>query len=395
MSGVRIVHAAADRQRAAAIGEALRGAGLDVAADDDAAALKEAPLVLLCWSQAAAADPAVIDQADGAKARGAYFGVLLDAVDLPFGFGGLQQADLSRWNGRAGGAEAAELAEAVRTRIESGSSGVMALPTLSERVSERKGLPLALIAAAAAVLIALAATFFFVRSRAPTLQDRVAEQFGTIPCAWLGIDPVQNGDDGSLMLTGVAGDPGVAGETIRRFARSQGLPITVAIDKVAQIDPRECAAIEAPIRLRKGPGARLKVTGEPFILNTKVTPHQALVRIGIALADRDKSLALLGIEPTGKVTWSIPDIEMMRELKKSGAEIVENGDKNWEFSIYPDHLGWTGLLLVVGDSPLAQKKPPQTVQSASDFARTITAATQSGEWDAEMVWFRIDPDPAR
>ncbi len=394
MSGVRIVHTAADRQRASAIGEALRAAGIDVADADDAPA--DSSLSLVCWSQAAAADPAVIDQADGAKARGAYFGVLLDKTDLPFGFGGLQQADLSAWNGSAGAMAAIDLAEAVRARIESGSSGVMALPTLVERSKEKKGRSPLLIGAVAAVLILLAAAFFYVRSGAPTLQDRVAGQFDTIPCAWLGIDPVQNGDDGRLTLTGVAGNPAVAGETIRRFAKRAGLPIaTVSIDKVAQIDPRECAAIEAPIRLRKGPGARLKVTGEPFILNTKVTPHQALVRIDIALADQDKSLALLGIEPTGKVTWSIPDIEMMRELKKSGAEIVENGDKNWEFSIYPDHLGWTGLLLIVGDGPLAQKQPPQTVQSSADFARTITAATRSGKWDAEMVWFRVDPDPAR
>ncbi len=395
MSGGFIVHAAADQRRADAIAQALRAAGVELAGDDTAA-LKDASLVLVCWSQASVADPATIDRADGAKARGAYFGVLLDAADLPFGFGGLQQDDLTGWGGAAGDARLGALAEAVRARIESGSSGVMALPTLPDRVEERSGLPLVTIAAVAAVLIALAAIFLVVRGRAPTLQDRVAEQFGTIPCAWLGIDPVENGDDGRLMLTGVAGDPAFAGEAVRRYAKSEGLPIgAVSIEKVAQIDPRECAAIEAPIRLRKGPGSRLKVTGEPFILNAKVTPHQALVRVGIALADSDKSLALLGIEPSGKVTWSIPDIAMMRDLKKSGAEIVENGDNNWEFSIYPDHLGWTGLLLVVGDGPLAQKLPPGTVQSAADFARTITAATQSGKWDAEMVWFRIDPERAR
>ena len=50
---------------------------------------------------------------------------------------------------------------------------------------------------------------------------------------------------------------------------------------------------------------------------------------------------------------------------------------------------------MVGDGPLAQKKAPGTVQGADDFARTITAATASGRWDAEMVWFRIDPDRGR
>jgi hypothetical protein len=163
---------------------------------------------------------------------------------------------------------------------------------------------------------------------------------------------------------------------------------------VAQIDPRECAAIDGPIKLRKDLGGRLRVTGEPFILNTKVTPHQALVRVQIALRDKDRSMALLGIEPSGKVTWSLPDLASVKELKNYDVGLVETGKNGWEFTIYPDHLGWTGLLLVAGDSPLAKKLEQGAVQNAGDFAKMIAEATASGQWDAEMVWFRIDPDPA-
>jgi hypothetical protein len=84
----------------------------------------------------------------------------------------------------------------------------------------------------------------------------------------------------------------------------------------------------------------------------------------------------------------------MGELKNYDVGLVETGKNAWEFTIYPDHLGWTGLLLVAGDSPLAQKLEQGGVQNAADFARMLSAATASGQWDAEMVWFRIDPDPA-
>jgi hypothetical protein len=276
------------------------------------------------------------------------------------------------------------------------SSGKVELERLPDAPAPKRNIGLVAGVAAAALIAIGIAALFFMRSGGPTTQDRIAAQFTTMPCAWLGIDPVENGKGGTLALTGVAGDPARAGAAIDAFVRAEKLPIEkVTVDKVAEIDPRECAAIDAPIKLRKDLGGRLRVTGEPFILNTKVTPHQALVRVQIALRDQDKSMALFGVEPSGKVTWSIPDLAAMGELKHFDVGLVEAGKNAWEFTIYPDHLGWTGLLLVAGDSPLAQKLPQGTVQSAHDFAATLAAATKAGQWDAEMVWFRIDPDTAR
>lgn len=390
MASVFIAHADADKARADAIADALREGGIGTVK------IEAAALILVCWSAASVADPAVIEQADNAKARGDYFGVKLDGSDLPFGFGGLQQVDLSGWDGSAKSGELADLASAVRARAESGSSGVMALPSLPRATTEKSKRPLIAVAAAVALLIAVLAAIYAFPKVVPSTQDKIAGQLAYIPCAWLSIDPIENGDDGRLGLTGVAGDPAGAGRTISDFVNARNMPIrTVSIAKVARIDPRECAAIEAPLKLRRGEGSRLKVTGEPFVLNTKVTPNQALVRVRVALAGGDDSVALLGVEPSGKVTWSIPDVETMRSLKNFDVGLVQDNDKTWEFSIYPDHLGWTGLLLVVGDGPLGEKQVPGTVQSADDFARTLANATRNGKWDAEMVWFRIDPEQGR
>jgi hypothetical protein len=399
MTDIFIAAAPEDRPRVAPLAEALRAAGLNPVTEGGVEQVAQMPLTLVTWSERSvdpAQDGGLLDLADKAKAKGSYAGVKIDDAPLPFGFGGLQLFDLSGWNGSPADPRVAEMVAALQSRLSGKSTGFVELERLPDAPSPKRNLaPIIGIAAALVIAIGIAA-FFFMRSGEPTTQDRIAAQFATMPCAWLGIDPVQNGEDGTLALTGIAGDPAKAGASVRAFAKAENLPIeTVTIDKVAQIDPRECAAIDGPIKLRKDLGGRLRVTGEPFILNTKVTPHQALVRVQIALRDQDKSMALLGVEPSGKVTWSIPDIAAMGELKNYDVGLVETGKNAWEFTIYPDHLGWTGLLLVAGDSPLAQQLDQGAVQNAGDFARTLAAATARGQWDAEMVWFRIDPDPAR
>lgn len=393
MTDIFIAHAPEDQARAALLVEALRGAGINAGSDGSAA---DAPLTAVIWSKSSTAGQgAVLDHADKAKAKGSYAGIKIDEVDLPFGFGGLQLIDLAGWNGSAGDPRVAGLIEAMKARLSGQSTGFVELERLPEPTAKKSNFGMIAAIAAVLLMIAGAAAFFLMRSGGPAPQDKVAAQFAAMPCAWLGIDPVDNGEKGTLALTGVAGDPAKVGAAIRAFTEASDMGIDkVTVDKVAQIDPRECAAIDAPIKLRKDLGGRLRVTGEPFILNTKVTPNQALVRVQIALRDPDKSMALLGVEPSGKVTWSIPDIAVMDQLKNYDVGLVKHGEKGWEFTIYPDHLGWTGLLLVAGDKPLAQKLEPGAVQSADGFAKTIAAATAGGQWDAEMVWFRIDPDPA-
>ena len=407
MSDIVIISLPEDRERAAAIAAALRGAGIDLWWDQETPAeaarrseqLEAARLALVVWSKAgvdATRNEDLLDQADRAKGRGIYLGVPIDEVEMPFGYGGLQSVDLAKWSGKPGDSRLDALVEAVRSRLSGGSTGFIPLPPPPEASEKPKKTGL-LIGLAAVALVAVGiAIFLFARAGGPSTKEQIEAQFAGIPCAWLGIDPIEDGANGTLGLTGVAGNPEQARATIASFVSAQKLAIqTVSIDKVAQIDARECAAIDAPKRLRKDAGGRLRVTGEPFILNTSVTPNQALVRVQVALRDTDKSMALLGVEPSGKVTWSIPDISLMRELKNFDVGLVESGEKGWEFSIYPDHLGWTGLLLVVGDGDLAQKLAPNTVQDADDFARTLNAATAAGQWDTEMVWFRIDPDPAK
>ncbi len=395
MSDIFVSHSPADAGRADAIAAALREAGHSVDTGGRQQADPPARLSLVLWSNASAGDggdPAVLDEAEAAKARGAYLGALIDDVPLPFGFGGYAPVDVVPFREGSGG-QRAKLLAAVRTFMETGQAPVAALaPPPPPPVDRRRQKTFGLLAAA---LIAVAGIvgYFLYRSAQPTQVEMIEAQLGRTPCAWLRIDPVQTGKDGTLGLTGVAGDPAAAGAAVLRIAQAGGLGVRqVSTEKVARIDPRECAAIDEPRRLRRSPGGRLLVTGEPFVLDTAIKPKpQALVRVQVTLDAADKSVALFGVEPSGVVTWALPDRESLEALKSADVGLTHGTPNTYEFSIYPDHLGWTGLFLIVGGQPMAVTKPQGTEQSARDFATTLRQATASGAWDADMVWFRIDP----
>lgn len=397
MTDIFVSHVPADASRAAAIVEALRGGGYSVssgareAVDELAAAAK---LSLTLWSRASA-DPEsggdVLDQGEAAKARGGYLGVLIDEVALPFGFGGSSPVDVAPYREGNDG-KTRDIVEAVRVFMATGQAPVAALPPPPPPVDHSRAKMIASLVAVAVIVVGMIA-WYLIRSNAPTTGELIEAQLGQTPCAWLRVDPVQDGSNGTLGLTGVAGDPAQAGAAVLAIAKAGQMGVRqVSTERVARIDPRECAAIDEPRRLRKSPGGRLLVTGEPFVLDTAVKPKpQALVRVQLSLTDADKTLALFGVEPNGMVTWILPDKASLAALKDADVGLTNTAPGKYEFSVYPDHLGWTGLFLVVGGQPLAISKPQGTVQSAAEFAPTLRAAAGKGQWDADMVWFRIDP----
>ena len=386
--------------------EALAGGGYTVASGErqavDALAAS-AKLVLVLWSRASVDDATggkVIDEAEAAKARGAYLGVLIDDVALPFGFGGSTPLDIAPFRA-AGEGKRAKLVEAVRMFMATGQAPVAALPPPPPPpVDHSRAKKIAALVAAIVVIVG-AVAWFLIRSSAPTTADLIEAQLGKTPCAWLRVDPVQDGSNGTLGLTGVAGDPKQAGAAVLAIAQAGKMPVTqVSTEKVAQIDPRECSAIDEPRKLRKSPGGRLLVTGEPFVLDTALKPAQALARVQLSLDPADKSMALFGVEPNGKVTWILPDKAALEALKAADVGLTNPAPNKYEFSVYPDHLGWTGLFLVVGEQPLAATKPQGTVQAARDFAeyaeqRHRRAASGTRTWCGSASIPNRDAAPRR
>ena len=403
MTDIFVSYASEDRERVGTLVQALRQAGYSLWWDRDiepgvdrkvaiAKALSEAKLNLVMWSRAAA-DPVagkdVIDEAEHSNGRGAYLGVLLDDAELPFGFGGHQAVDVATYKGDANGT--AKVVAGVGKFMEEGQAIVAPLPPPPEYRPPSKAPIYAAIGVGVAVVAALI-VYAIIRMTAPTTREIVEQNLTGSPCSWLRVDPVDDGSKGTLALIGVSGDPARAGVVTRQLAAAKKLDVkSVTTDQIARIPPTECPAIDEPLKLRKSVGGRLRVTGDPFILGTAGDANKplALARVEIALDKKDQSMALFGVEPSGEVTWILPDKASLEALKGYDVGYKNPEEGHYEFNVYPDHTGWTGLFLIVGDKPLAKTEPQLTKQRSAAFVADLKQAIPGGDWDSDMYWFRI------
>lgn len=108
-----ISYAREDRGRVAILAKLLADEGWSVWWDRDnlpagqkfqqviARAIQDASCVLVCWSEAAIDSDWVIDEANEAKKKNKFLPVLLEAVEVPFGFRGYHYIDLTKWDDKA------------------------------------------------------------------------------------------------------------------------------------------------------------------------------------------------------------------------------------------------------------------------------------------------------
>ena len=386
-----------DQSRVATIIQALRGAGYEVRGDEPEGsdpiaigeALRQAWVVLVIWSSASIDRKEgrhVVAEARSAAERGAYLGVTMDKVAPPFGFTGFQVVDMSRWNGGRD-ARLAALVEDVRKRMERLPAGPS--PDTVEKAKSKTGLYA--MVGVAVLLLALAGAWFAGIIGGPGLSraQQIDAELAAIPCAWLQVDPIDNGSAGKLALTGVADAPDRAGETIRGLVRNDPQPPEVTIDRVAQIGSAGCSAIDVTRRLRRDDGGRMRILSDGVVVNPGMGLAEA--RVSLTFRGSDRSMALFGIEPSGAVTNVLPDFASLKLLKNEDVGYVEPKPREYEFSLRSDHTGWTGLILVVGDGDFAGALKQGEVHTAADFARILESGTAKGSWASEMVWYKIQP----
>lgn len=386
-----------DAARVATVTEALRGAGYSVegaglAADDaaTAAALRRAWVVVVIWSPASTDRQGrhVLDEARAAAERGAYLGVSLDGAAPPFGFTGLQLVDMGSWSGGRN-ARLAALVEAVRRRMERLPVGGASAADAAAAAPAKRGF---LIGAAVAIPMVVAAGFFFANRSGdgvPPRAQAIEADLASIPCAWLQVDPVDDGSKGRLALTGVADDPERAGETIRGLGRNDPQPATVTTDRVARIGSAGCPAIDVTRRLRRDDGGRMRILSDGIVVNPGMGLAEA--RVSLSFRRGDRTMILFGIEPSGAVTTVLPGFADLKGLAKEDVGYVEPRPETHEFSLRSDHVGWTGLILLVGDGDFAGTLRQGEVRAAADFARLVESGTAGGRWSSEMVWYKIEP----
>ena len=395
-----IVHEPADAPRAAALLQALRAAKLDARGDapltgePDAATVAEiegAWVVIPLWSEHStdrAGPQAAYRAAEPPAQRGAYLGVLLDGVPPPFGFGGLQAIDLGKWSGGRD-PKLQALVETVKQRLRSGPAGDMPDPV--EVGTQRKRT--LVIAGIAALLAVLAAGGWWLMRPSPSQRQAIDRELAAIPCSWLKVDPVDDGSNGTLALTGVADDPARAGEVIRGLVRGAAKPATVTIDRIAKIGSNDCPAIDVPRRIRQDEGGRLRVISDS--VGRDSSSRLADARVQLHFRGADNTMALFGMEPNGEVTLIFPDYAALQQLKGNpDVGYTHDDSRSYEFTLPATHTGWTGLLLVTGSGAL----PPFAGHASGtelpgmnshEFADWLGRATGAGVWQAEMTWYEI------
>ncbi len=129
MADIFISYASEDRARVRPLAEALQERGFNVWWDRSLAAgqgftaiiekeLKTAKAVIVVWTQSSASSTFVRDEAGRARDEGRLVPVLLDAVQLPLGFGAFQAEDFTRWNGGANAPQMQILEEALKAKLE-------------------------------------------------------------------------------------------------------------------------------------------------------------------------------------------------------------------------------------------------------------------------------------
>jgi len=120
MSDVFISYAKEDRSRAAKLAEALATTGMSVFWDRTLPAgltwrdfigeeLKVARCIIVVWTGASVQSDWVLEEAEIGRKRGILVPVLLEAVEVPLGFGAIHAADLTEWDGTATSSELQKL----------------------------------------------------------------------------------------------------------------------------------------------------------------------------------------------------------------------------------------------------------------------------------------------
>ncbi len=128
MADIFISYASEDRARVRPLAEALQERGFNVWWDRSLAAgqdytaiiekeLKDAKAVVVLWTQSSAVSTFVRDEAGRARDEGRLVPVLLDAVQLPLGFGAFQAEDFTRWNGGANAPQMQLLVEVLSAKV--------------------------------------------------------------------------------------------------------------------------------------------------------------------------------------------------------------------------------------------------------------------------------------
>lgn len=227
-------------------------------------------------------------------------------------------------------------------------------------------------------------------------------------CTWIDIDSVNDGPGGvSIRLSGVAGSPVQAQQTVMTAAKATGATIEVVdSSNVFPVGPQSCAPLDAFRALREpnsATGRRFTSQQSNWELSNKNDPcvgPNAKAVVDIDLRSPDQNFSLIGMDKTGGLQQIFADRAAFKNFQSQYPELVtdKGGDHYSSTSCY-NETGLVGQLLVTGPGPFNLGLPDAMVTDKSKpvdsaWLANFTSLAKAGGWKTNMVWYRVVDDQA-
>jgi serine/threonine-protein kinase len=290
---------------------------------------------------------------------------------------------------------------AAAARPSGPAPGAASLPLSPPR--KRSAAPL-IAGGVALVVIAGGATLFLMSEKpasgpaapaaapsAAALRTNVEQALPVIGCSWLELGDLQATPAGAVVrLNGVAGRPSAAQAAISTaVSRAGGAVADLNLDEVAPVGEALCAPLDAfrPLQSFNAddlstPQRRFEITRQD---NGKLAARAV---VNLRLPDRSQEMALVGLEPSGKMTVLIRNRADFDKAVAAGL-VANLGSGGYRLQVDTDHTGWSGMLLITGKGAV----DPALIEGdaaarGADWPERFRAAAAQGVWHTNMVWYR-------